>query len=706
MQAHNAEATGLIVSAPDNILLLAVQKAVATIPDEFHLAENFNWVALHEGQLPAFRRLDAAEDYQDIRRIYRALQSHNPNARNLLSAVSDGYIHNLIQNLVQEQPLEPNANIATSRPDDRFLTVDPRKLSQQFRQNVQLSLINSVSPDKWWMVSVDRAPGPLREWVTRYYGLANPAVAEPFIAAIANTNRILTVNLGQTLRVPPVPPVTDASPTPIAVVFDANDGKVHIRSLNERSELPFPIHENILHSASSWIFASPQHLAGPGFAFAPPFLSQAVREGAAYYGPSFQMGHLVLTRESCRGQALDSGTTPPTISASQVATNQKLYVLDFFDPQTTHEACPHGQKVLNVIYEAMLRAGHPELYANVVQVELDYFRHKSPQQKAYLFQYIQAQRNNATKELLQLTVSNFDQRDLRTVGTYETPLLYIQAVYDSIFKDPTASIATSAFYTESFGFSLFPDSFVDHRDTLVLSAVDDDPGAVEGFGLEPIRSLYDKRADYPVLLIGGLSNSTPFGMTSSGGDGVSCLGQGDGWGANQNASICIRPGDRGTSFATPSVAVTAFIARVILSQKHVALTANQIRDRLFKAVPVMVSVTKGYRSPGIPSLAWLIESPQLMVDLNGKATAVGSIQGSITFSKSNGGDFTEPFQAGDDGVGGIQIAGNTAFVFRNQKWEPVIIKSLKLTVTDLNGNQSPPFDLKTFRQSQIAVVAF
>jgi hypothetical protein len=49
--------------------------------------------------------LDVEQSYEDIRAIYQAKQSHNPNAVNLLSDVQDCYIHAIVQKLLEERPI-------------------------------------------------------------------------------------------------------------------------------------------------------------------------------------------------------------------------------------------------------------------------------------------------------------------------------------------------------------------------------------------------------------------------------------------------------------------------------------------------------------------------------------------------------------------------------------------------------------------------
>jgi subtilisin family serine protease len=96
VQAHNPAATAAIRGLSDQALLYATREAAAQIYKEFDVPGNFEWVAGHEGQLAVFRDLDSEKHYDEIRRLYFQYQEHNPNAKNLLSAVSDQQIHELL----------------------------------------------------------------------------------------------------------------------------------------------------------------------------------------------------------------------------------------------------------------------------------------------------------------------------------------------------------------------------------------------------------------------------------------------------------------------------------------------------------------------------------------------------------------------------------------------------------------------------------
>lgn len=98
-QSGNAGARGRISNLSDNELRSIYLQGETDIPAQFSLVENFRWVCIHEHQLNSFRVLRDRGQYGQIRQIYHNLQDHNPNARNLLSAVKDTDIKVLIDSI-------------------------------------------------------------------------------------------------------------------------------------------------------------------------------------------------------------------------------------------------------------------------------------------------------------------------------------------------------------------------------------------------------------------------------------------------------------------------------------------------------------------------------------------------------------------------------------------------------------------------------
>lgn len=83
---------------PSEDLLQIIGEIIQEVPNEFQVAVNFSWVCDHERQGARIHDLAKDSKFGEIRAIYGALQAHNPNARNILAAVSDDGLRALVAN--------------------------------------------------------------------------------------------------------------------------------------------------------------------------------------------------------------------------------------------------------------------------------------------------------------------------------------------------------------------------------------------------------------------------------------------------------------------------------------------------------------------------------------------------------------------------------------------------------------------------------
>lgn len=83
-QDHNSGARGLINSLSDAELLEVIEACEVRIPIEKELDSHFRWVCKHENMEEQFRVNFNNGEYSLISQSYGYLQSHNPNAKNLL----------------------------------------------------------------------------------------------------------------------------------------------------------------------------------------------------------------------------------------------------------------------------------------------------------------------------------------------------------------------------------------------------------------------------------------------------------------------------------------------------------------------------------------------------------------------------------------------------------------------------------------------
>jgi hypothetical protein len=103
-QKHSSAASELLAKADDSELQAISSEASTEIPRRFELFVNFEWVAQHEKQLNTFRTLVTDGRYDQIRNLYKLAQSHNPNAVNLLSAVSNKTIREMVNSIHDAKP--------------------------------------------------------------------------------------------------------------------------------------------------------------------------------------------------------------------------------------------------------------------------------------------------------------------------------------------------------------------------------------------------------------------------------------------------------------------------------------------------------------------------------------------------------------------------------------------------------------------------
>lgn len=103
VKSPNMSAANRIASLSDDELkaiYLRLQTDLCTWggADPRNVFASVAWVSRHEGQLNNFKVLASQGRYEEIRQIYERLQRHNPNARNLLNALTNEAIRHLIDN--------------------------------------------------------------------------------------------------------------------------------------------------------------------------------------------------------------------------------------------------------------------------------------------------------------------------------------------------------------------------------------------------------------------------------------------------------------------------------------------------------------------------------------------------------------------------------------------------------------------------------
>lgn len=98
---HNQHAQDLIRNANDALLGQITTQVAAAIPSTYDLRTAFWWVSYHEGCMVQFRLWNAEHNFSAIRELYHEKQNHNPNARNLLAAVNNRCIYDLVNSMLE-----------------------------------------------------------------------------------------------------------------------------------------------------------------------------------------------------------------------------------------------------------------------------------------------------------------------------------------------------------------------------------------------------------------------------------------------------------------------------------------------------------------------------------------------------------------------------------------------------------------------------
>lgn len=87
--AKDADAQQLVRGAKDNVLLDAIRTAGREIPGERQLSQFIEYACKHEQLLDKFYDMENAGDYEGMRTLYYETFKSNEKARNLLAAVSN-----------------------------------------------------------------------------------------------------------------------------------------------------------------------------------------------------------------------------------------------------------------------------------------------------------------------------------------------------------------------------------------------------------------------------------------------------------------------------------------------------------------------------------------------------------------------------------------------------------------------------------------
>ena len=94
--AQNEDVQKIVNSASEDAVMAAARTAGRDIPDEHHIREQIAYACKHEHLLEEFVEMEQHNDYEGIRTLYFSTFRSDENVRNLLAAVSDESLGDLI----------------------------------------------------------------------------------------------------------------------------------------------------------------------------------------------------------------------------------------------------------------------------------------------------------------------------------------------------------------------------------------------------------------------------------------------------------------------------------------------------------------------------------------------------------------------------------------------------------------------------------
>jgi hypothetical protein len=418
-----------------------------------------------------------------------------------------------------------------------------------------------------------------------------------------------------------------------------------------------------------------------------------------------------------------------------------LYVLDF---DIGSEKCSHGRMVLDVIKSRLNAYGAGHLFStNVKPLELNFFG-RPDETKVTLENILTTvidlgfachyRRLFAESHGLVLDSCDTPLSKLPVVAqtvredSVSVPGYYIWLLYEFLLDASSkASVVSSSFFTHAGGFDIAGGSAVNKWPALVTAVLNPDrfpPARADELAIEqPTKSFFVRRLEFGTVLVGAvLRDGSMFGMTSSESpelsNAVTALQFGDGYGEYDPATgalmTCISAQDKGTSFATPALAVDLFLARALWrtapgSPGALPIAANGVafgqhpdpvpvleaKRRLALAATVIPSLVGNAATAGVPELARLAAPVP-----RGSDVAVlrdGSVrQVNVTAARVRFDSFLQNYP---QTFGAVQVRDGKVFVFDEFRRAWRLLESVEdffVQVTQLSAEQSgQPVALQT-----------
>jgi hypothetical protein len=562
--------------------------------------------------------------------------------------------------------------------------VDPNGLSDQERAKVLVAASASLPSDSWREVQVkqgDTLLGIINAQY-RYYDSVYPLTASAIANLVSSANEIRDIDVLQAdavikLPVLPVRPYTRGSQVTITQALEVQDGNATLKTIDFE---PLPRgrgdRQRDLPTGGLWEFSVGPEVADKiqraavengGDSAAAVFTSPELFTAPVRFPDSTLEGVPEVVRHHLAVQPVET-----SYDLHDIAVAERYFVLDFFGPDVG-VGCEHGEKVVAVARAVLRQAGATNLAPLVVAYNLDFYADRE-RSKTIIDAFLARECTKGTRLRLEKTRDAL-LKEKRPINTpYAVPLFFLQAILSNMAADPSVSVVSTSLFAEVDGYQAIPRNYRPDGRKTFLTAVLDVPNAYveDTTAAEPIRSYWLGRRDLGFVLVGGFGRDmAAFGMVSRTGDGITSLGPAADWEA---ASQCIAASEAGTSFATPAIGATIFLAKAVWQRSGFRPSAKEVARRLALSAIIEPLLVRRAAGPGALDLRRLIKATgALVARVGGGIEEVSGVQGELRFVDEDGQQEVTQFGAAANAASGFQLAGGRSFLFRSAvgRWEEV-----------------------------------
>ena len=608
----------------------------------------------------------------------------------------------LILGLLLLPPSHTDAQETAMQAYQQTVIIDIQSLSEKSRAAV-ISALAKLKPSTEWPKTTVRSDDNLYSIINdryHFYQGVYPETTENIVAAIQIANGLADINsirAGQQLVVPVLPqrPFGTGTEKEYAQVLNLHSNEIFLAQSKDLPLLPGvgETAQKNIRTGDVWVIQMSSEASEALFRdLRKTGVTDHTIKRNIYSGPMAQTAEFNVPEPIASEVPAESrkSNISNLFQGLDISRTGKYYLLDFY-AKRSHQDCPHGTLVLESAKTTLKNYGMGHLKDQIVPMELAFFENKDAaldQIKTYI-----AQQGERIKYTLQEAVKIL--KEMKRPGTdkgavHVVPLLYLQALYANLILAPDTALISSSFYTYFDGYKIFPYTYSTDCTIPLLSAVLDYPNSeIESFpAVEPLRSFWDFRKDYGVILVGAEDGSgNAIGMSSRNADGVTCLARGVVLGTT---GTCVGIQRVGTSFATPVIGSQLLLARAFWKAKGMDISAKEAKVRLLLSSELVASYVGRYASGGIPRIErLLLEEGAFGVMLDGSCVNLPNADGGNSYVKVRSHDCDGladqlVFGRGDHRFCGIQKVGERVFIFREDamKWDEVKIESVKFEISD------------------------